>query len=228
MRLRWRSATKDRGHVPGEPERSLIVSKFLKRIIFLIKFYNIPKELVFNADESGLVLFPLPKKTYAPPNAPVPLVAKEEKRQYTFTPVVNAAGWLVGKIQIIWEGTTSACHPASELQTQYEKSRRHTYCNAHWATGVTVLELFKHEWSDTVKPYMEAQGLDTTTTKWLVLLDVHWSHRKALHALRQEYPGLIIVFVPARCTPILQPLDVGFNGPCKLRVRTAASKWLAM
>jgi hypothetical protein len=63
----------------------------------------------------------------------------------------------------------------------------------------------------------------------LLLLDVHSSNRdKDMFArLRSRYPTLLILFVPANCTSLLQPLDVHFNGPIKRCIKALAATWLA-
>jgi hypothetical protein len=61
-----------------------------------------------------------------------------------------------------------------------------------------------------------------------MILDVCSSHRDAtLPAnLKRKYPNLFFLFVPANCTPKLQPLDVGFNSTWKSLITQAACLWL--
>jgi hypothetical protein len=63
----------------------------------------------------------------------------------------------------------------------------------------------------------------------MILWDVYSSHRdeELLKSLKQKYPYLLIMFVPASCTGELQPLDVGVNGPWKRLVTKFAGAWLA-
>ena len=51
--------------------------------------------------------------------------------------------------------------------------------------------------------------------------------RKLLSFLRETYPGLIILFVPASTTSELQPLDKGFNFPFKSMITRSACSWLS-
>jgi hypothetical protein len=49
-----------------------------------------------------MIFFPLPKKTWAPRGAvDVPLVGKEEKRQFTLSFIINACGELCSTVQAL-------------------------------------------------------------------------------------------------------------------------------
>ena len=77
----------------------------------------------------------------------VPIVALDDKRAFTVTPVIDACGYLVGRIQVIWQGKTVSCESKDDLRAK----------------------------------------------------------------LRAKYPTLILLYVPACRTAVLQPLDVSFN-----------------
>ena len=47
-----------------------------------------------------------------------------------------------------------------------------------------------------------------------------------IEALKKKYPTLLILFVPASCTGVLQPLDVDFNMPFKTVVRKHVTAFL--
>src|SRR5206468_3291033 len=46
--------------------------------------------------------------------------------------------------------------------------------------------------------------------------------------LKAKYPTLILHFIPAGCTPVLQPLDVGVHRSFKSRIRRRAMEWLSV
>ena len=62
-----------------------------------------------------------------------------------------------------------------------------------------------------------------------MLWDVFWTHRspEIVTWLREEYPNLILLFVPPSCTPVLAPLDVDFNGPWKQSMIFLCQSWLS-
>jgi hypothetical protein len=84
-------------------------------------------------------------------------------------------------------------------------------------------------WERHVKPLMLRMGMDVLKQAWIILWDVYSSHRDRtlLDNLKKKYPNLIILFVPANCTPKLQPLDVGFNSSWKSLITGFACAWLA-
>jgi hypothetical protein len=69
-------------------------------------------------------------------------------------------------------------------------------------------------------PYLEAEkarlGLDSTQ-KCLWWIDAWSVHRSAefLLWMRTNHPNILIDFIPAGCTGVAQPLDVGINRPFK-------------
>lgn len=131
------------------------------------------------------------------------------------TPIINAAGDLCGKIQVIWAGSTDKCHPTGDGAR--DDILEHTHTPSHWSTPTTVEQVFDSLYKNVVLPTMLANSLDVKSTHWLVLLDVYSSHRDAalLTLLRRKYPLLHLLYVPPNCTGQLQPLDVSFQGPFK-------------
>ena len=81
-----------------------------------------------NLDETGLLLIPSPKNTWAEKGSKqVSIVALEDKRGFTITPVVTALGQLVGKVQVIWQGKTTACEPKLDLKDRFVNELSHTH-----------------------------------------------------------------------------------------------------
>ena len=105
----------------------------------------------------------------------------------------------------------------------------HTHTESHWARPDTVEELVDDLYKSYVLPKMMEKMLDPLVTCWLLLWDVHWSHRDAdlISRLKTKYPTLVIMFVPACCTSLLQPLDVSFNSQFKQIIKSSAAKWMS-
>ena len=85
-----------------------------------------------------------------------------------------------------------------------------------------------HKW---MLERMEAMNLDTSSQRYVVILDVYSVHRSAEFLEWWRASGMatqgLLVFVPANYTGQLQPLDISFNGPFKAHLRRAMNAWLA-
>ena len=68
--------------------------------------FDIPKELVVNMDETGVNLLPLRTRGWAPKGRKEQVVfhGKNDKRQFTFCPMVSAAAALIFPMMLIWGG----------------------------------------------------------------------------------------------------------------------------
>jgi hypothetical protein len=143
--------------------------------------------------------------------------------------VVTAAGSVVDRVQLLWQGGTDRCHPEADVVAETADILSHAHSASHWSTPATMELLVDGLWKNHVKPLMEQLGLNPAKQAWLILWDVYSSHRDAtlLANLKRKYPALIILFVPASCTPKLQPLDVGFNSSWKSLITREACMWLA-
>jgi hypothetical protein len=65
---------------------------------------------------------------------------------------------------------------------------------------------------------------------WLLLIDVFWAHRapEFISWLKTNFKTAILLFVPANCTPVLQPLDVHFNAYWKQYIGKLCVSWLML
>ena len=154
------------------------------------------------------------------------------RRKATVSPCITAGGTLCGPMQVIWEGKSDRCEPSQVMDwhlvhfsnSHYKQAIKslnpeleHTHTESHWATPLSVIALVTSLHKNYIVPTMQRLAKDPKKTKWLMLWDVHYSHRAqiVLEFLKATYPNLIIMFVPANCTTVLQPLDVLFNAMWK-------------
>jgi hypothetical protein len=204
---------------------------FLRRA-WLIKEHSIPAEFVINADQTGVVYLPGSRMTWAPIGSKqVSMIGNEEKRAFTTLLAINAA---VGRlpIQCVYEGRTNKSTPkkSAPYRKDCDDANFHFIFSGtgnHWSNQKTM-----REWVELVViPYLERErerlGLHPNQ-KALLIIDVWSVHRSAEFQdwMRENYPNIIIDFIPGGCTGIGQPLDVGINRPFKHAVKVAYHAWL--
>eukprot|EP00731_Ephydatia_muelleri_P002914 Em0001g2914a len=203
---------------------------FLRRVVFIVRKFNIPPALFINLDETGVCLLPTQKRTWGPSGAKqISVLGWGDKRQFTVIPAISAEGKLVGKAQVIWAGQTDRCHPKGAEIDIMADLLFHSHSTSHWTTEDTILEYVAVLHTTNVIPKMKEQGLDPKTQKWVLLWDCYSVHRSdpVLEALKTKYTNLVILFVPASCTAELQPLDLSFNFVFKSGVATLFASWLS-
>eukprot|EP00731_Ephydatia_muelleri_P002885 Em0001g2885a len=203
---------------------------FLRRVVFIVRKFNIPPALFINLDETGVCLLPTQKRTWGPSGVKqISVLGWGDKRQFTVIPAISAEGKLVGKAQVIWAGQTDRCHPKGAEIDIMADLLFHSHSTSHWTTEDTILEYVAVLHTTNVIPKMKEQGLDPKTQKWVLLWDCYSVHRSdpVLEALKTKYTNLVILFVPASCTAELQPLDLSFNFVFKSGVATLFASWLS-
>ncbi|KZP05470.1 hypothetical protein FIBSPDRAFT_702711, partial [Athelia psychrophila] len=83
------------------------------RVVCRVRMRDIPQEAILNGDQTGLVITPVSKKTWAPTSAKqVEGFGKEEKRQFTLMITTMASGDML-PIQSIWSGKTEQSLPSA-------------------------------------------------------------------------------------------------------------------
>jgi hypothetical protein len=228
MRLSWRKGTEPARSLP--PNFDAIKLLYIQRFVWVILFYGIVAQMCFNLDETGCVLFPMPDHGWSyKGQKDAVLFGLDEKRQFTATPVINAAGELFEHTQLIWQGLTKQCEPHPNIKELHDDYLTHTHTKSHWSTPSTVEAIIDDIYNTSVAPHYKNNSVPGKDPHWVVLLDVYWSHRdKGLRErLKTKYPFLILLFVPASCTSELQPLDVDFNGAWKKWIKSFAALWVS-
>jgi hypothetical protein len=143
----------------------------------------------------------------------------KDKRQFTLTPAINAAGQLVA-MQLISKGKTTACEPSSEFKQRFYSKRDREFPKLlfdfnhtpnHWCPEETMQQLISmlEQYRQRV---CEEKGL-AAEQKMVLRLYVYCRHRdKGFCAyIRAHCPNTTTTFVPVNLTSLCQPLDMGFN-----------------
>ncbi|KAL5474587.1 hypothetical protein EMCRGX_G026557 [Ephydatia muelleri] len=178
----------------------VMVKLWLLQLAHTIYSNNISPELVVNADQTGIMLVPVGKRTYARLGAKaIRLLGIDEKRQVVLT------------------GKTKKCLPPKEdRKLLLDLGWSITWSDNNWSNLETSKLLF-----DTVHlPYLlEAKKKlnfpeDYPAVYLLDVWSVHFSEAFLTH-LKDKAPWLIVKFILANCTSVLQPMDVGIQKPFK-------------
>lgn len=219
MNFTKRKATKGIKHKPDDFDKTK--QNFLNMIEKQRSEYNIPNNLVFNWDQTGLNMIPQCSWTMEQLGArQVNVAGLGDKRQITALFCVTLDGHLLPP-QLIYQGTTSMCHPNINFPDDWAI----THSPNHWSTEETMLEYIE----GVIVPYVEAvrENLPVAQINQpaLAIFDVFAAHRseKVLSALKKA--NIRYVFVPAGCTDELQPLDQTVNKKYKELLKTEFQNW---
>ncbi|CAG2210204.1 unnamed protein product [Mytilus edulis] len=195
---------------------------YIDRIEKCVEENNIPDDLIFNWDQTGVNLIPGGDWTMdAKGSKQVNIVGINDKRQITALLTISKSGVLLPP-QIIYAGTTEQCHP----KYGFPKSWNIYHSENHWSNTDTMLHYIEH----LLVPYVtdKRDELDLPLKQpALAIFDVFSAHRHAsvLDALHRA--NIKVVYVPAGCTDQLQPLDLRVNKVYKDILRAKFQDWYA-
>lgn len=185
---------------------------FVLRVADVVNSFNITDDFIVNFDETGLLLFHINNKTWGVRGAKqCPGRGKDDKRQRTVIPCIAASGAVVS-CTTVWQGQTKGCLPSKELQETYPNVF-HDFSSTHWSTPAVIFDKILRIFKFYIIPKCVERGQIPSETYWLLIMDVYSSHidKVMLETLRRLLPTLIILFVPAGCTPFAQMCDVEYN-----------------
>ena len=194
---------------------------FQRKTQALIKWYDIPKELVLNFDQTPLSYITVGNNTLEFEDAKsVPVKGKGKGKQITGTFTVSATGRFL-PIQLIYAGKTNRCQPQSiEFPPGFDVTHSHN----HWSNE----ELAIQHICKIVIPYVdkmkEELGLPKDQ-KSLLIYDVFKGQTTKRYADFLLENDLTHVHVPANLTHKFQPLDINVNGVAKGFLKDQFQKW---
>ena len=188
----------------------------LQRIAVCMSKFKIPPELLFNIDESFTYLLPhgstWATKTQRATGQGAPSIGNDDKRGVTLLTGFSATGALL-PAQLIFQGETNRCHP-----DKFVSGVMYNHSKSHYVT------------TDTLRQYMneiERIALNIKPgSKYIVLWDCCSVHKgKDFPAtLVDEFPNMILLWVPACCTSVCQPCDVALFAALKSCLRKMQSR----
>ncbi|KAJ7347260.1 hypothetical protein DFH08DRAFT_960607 [Mycena albidolilacea] len=176
----------------------------LKRTFFRLHYAmltgGIPPKLVINADQAGNYLLPASGHTFHDRGAKqVDVVAKDEKRAYTMMLASTPRGDFL-PIQAVWAGKIGGSLPNAEAEH-------------HFSTLSTMQEWIR----DVIAPWhlhviASCPDLDDDQLAvfYIDIYSVHIGEEFRTHVF-DNYPYIILIFVPGGCTGLFQPADIGLQ-----------------
>ena len=145
----------------------------------------------------------------------VPALGEEEKRAFTLMVGVSGCGDLLA-FQSIFQGKTDQSTPSKDayLRTEADKLGfifEHSGTRTYWSN----LKTMKSWVMNVLEPYWRSKmvELNVPNQECILQLDVWKVHRSREFTgwMAEHYPWIILEFVPAGCTGIWQPCDVGIQ-----------------
>ncbi|KAJ3493456.1 hypothetical protein NLJ89_g11016 [Agrocybe chaxingu] len=228
-------ATRAAAHIPADAAD--VCERAFFRLVYAMKWENIPPRLVINVDQMGMYVLPCNSRTFHDKGAKqVDAVAKDEKCAYTVLVASTPTGEIL-PFQQVWGGKTSASLPkgtapgmdkAREYGFHFAFAASESSPRSHFSTLKTMQEWINKIMVPWIKRVIEEDGLDEDQ-KAILYIDcypVHAGEGFKCYIL-ESHPNIIICFVPRNCTPVFQPADVGLQRPIKHSLKQSLFEYLA-
>lgn len=191
---------------------------YILRIALLAMQYNIPPELFVNSDQTAVWFVPTNgQRTYEKRGATeVRIMGLDDKRNMTAVPSGAASGHLLA-MQLIYGGTTERSLPRPDLLRDARAKGHHITNTAnHWSTLKTMKELVEY----IIAPYFQEKIKEMklpADQKCIWSIDCWSVHiSEAFRTwLKEHYPWILLVYVPAGMTGKAQYCDVVLQRPFK-------------
>jgi len=194
------------------------------RLVYTISENSVTITLGVNTDQTLVIYCAGASETYAPKGSKqVEVVGKDEKRGFTLVVGISMSGEVL-PFQVIYAGSTNRSLPTPDAPS-YNKAtkelgfRIESGGNNHWSTLSTMTSYVQ----DILVPYFEDhKQYPNQICIWQIdCWSVHWS-AEFRQWMYETYPWIRIHYVPANCTGLFQPCDVGIQRVLKLAIRCSA------
>ena len=196
-----------------------IKEKFLQDIVDIATMEEIPSQLIFNWDQTGINLVPYSSWTMEEKGKRrVGVIGLNDKRQITAVLCGSIDGEFF-PVQLIYAGKTKRCHPSYVFPEEWNI----THSSNHWSNEDTMVEYIQ----EVIVPYVECvrEELNKPEQAALAIFDNFKGQltEKVLQELEDN--NIQSVLVPANCTDRLQPMDLSVNKSIKSFLRSQFSTW---
>ncbi|KAK0495240.1 hypothetical protein EDD18DRAFT_1310008 [Armillaria luteobubalina] len=211
-----RKATRVAAHLPvNAPD---LCERAFFRIVYAMKWFNIPPELVINVDQVGVWVLPNNSYTFHEKGShQVDVVAKDEKHCYTALTASTASGAFL-PFQQVWARKTAG----SLLSQNSPRMKDAIHHGFHFASAASVTSPWSHfstfktmkEWIiHILVPYylsvIESNPDLPSDQKCILFINIYPVHtsKDFTSYVYAEHPFIVLIFVPGNCTGAFQPAD---------------------
>lgn len=186
-------------------------------------------QLIINYDQTGVYIRPNQSQTFEERGSKqVSVVGNDEKRAYTLGVASTADGTLL-PLEQVWSGSTAKSLPKSTADG-FQEAKAHGFHftfaaskkkTSHFSTLKTMKELIQFVISPYVSDIISADPDLDEDQKCIFFIDIYPVHTSEPFRtfVFDEYPNIILIFVPGNCTGIMQPQDVGLQRVTKHHLR---------
>jgi hypothetical protein len=194
------------------------------RLVYTISENQVTITLSVNTDQTLVIYSAGASETYAPKGSKqVEVVGKDEKRGFTLVVGISMSGEAL-PFQAIYAGKTNRSLPSPDAPDYHKATETLGFHiesggNNHWSTMSTM----KSYVQDILVPYFEGhRRAPNQICIWQIdCWSVHRSE-EFRQWMYNTYPWIRIHYVPANCTGLFQPCDVGIQRVLKLAIRRTA------
>ncbi|KZT31979.1 hypothetical protein SISSUDRAFT_965602, partial [Sistotremastrum suecicum HHB10207 ss-3] len=184
-------------------------NRYMRRAFFRmaasIEMHDINQAgFLVNTDQTQVVYGMGPKLTWSQTGAKqVDVLGSEEKRAFTLVVGVSASGDAL-PFQAIFAGKTTESQPSKKARSRTEADEHGFKFESGGKTYWSTQESMRKYVIDILVPYFERQRClhNRLTQKCMWLIDCWSVHRSQEFRdwMRENYPWIIIMYVPAGCT----------------------------
>jgi len=208
----------------GNPSVNIedIRREFLAEIVEAVELDDVPPELIFNWDQTAILLVPSAQWTMDKKGRKrVPIAGHNDKRQVTAVMCGSLTGEVL-PIQMIYEGKTKRCHPTFDFPRDWLIS----HSPNHWSNENTMVEYIE----EIIVPYVDRKRADLNLNFDYPAVAIFDNFKGQLtervtQVLEQNH--IQSVLIPANHTGELQPMDISVNKVIKSFIRSRFSEWYA-
>ena len=197
-----------------------VKEQFIIDVNAVVEMEEIPPQLVFNWDQTGISIVPGSSWTMEVKGSKrVEIVGMGDKRQITAV----FCGALSGEFlppQLIYQGKTTACLPCYKFPDDWHV----TYTPNHWSNEDKMIEYIE----SIILPYVEGKRKElklSVDQPALAIFDVFKGQQTESVLKMLEENNILVVSVPANCTDRLQPMDLSINKSVKEFMRGKFRDW---
>ena len=190
---------------------------YLEQIRTTVEFEEIPQEVIFNWDQTGLNYVKASSWTMEKEGAKRVEIGGLNDKTAVFAATVTGEFL---PVQLVYQGKTNPCHP----RVCFPEEWHITHSPNHWSNETTMIDYI----TKIIVPFTEKKRRE-----------LHVPNDQAALAIFDEFKGqltekctelllennILIVRVPPNCTDRLQPLDISVNNAAKDFLKHKFQEW---